>query len=291
MAGIKPNEFNVGVPTSSTELYTQTGGTNNKFTVEAMWIAMTQFTDADGFDYGTTFEEYTSSYPELGGSTIVGGGTYYKDPNPGGSYYEDFVLNLNTPQFGGDGTSLIPIWLKYINDSVNFVNMTMSASQGDMQFVTQNTLTTGRGGVLVDDNGVDLYFSNSVDSTQASIALNSNNININSTNNDATSATAMTISASAISMQWNDPLSDITNYISVENIGTSVEMGFYGNIISTGSNGYFRMILDPADVAQPLRFNITGLNSYADEATAKLAGLNVGDLFLIGTALNVVVTP
>jgi hypothetical protein len=45
MAGIKPNNFNSITPTGTTELYTQTGGINGKFTVEDLKNYLNEWTE------------------------------------------------------------------------------------------------------------------------------------------------------------------------------------------------------------------------------------------------------
>ncbi len=53
-------------------------------------------------------------------------------------------------------------------------------------------------------------------------------------------------------------------------------------------DGFFQIIANPTDAVQPIRFRMSGLKSYATLLDATTDGLVSGDLFIIGSVINIV---
>lgn len=283
MAGVKPNEFPILAPTGSTELYTQTNGISGKFSVEDMWNMMTVFTDEFGYQYGTKFKTFDSDfYGFPSTTTVVAPGVYYKDPISG-NYYEDFTFNVNVPEFGGDGSTFFPGYIKSIFDGTYYLNMSMVV--GSLEFRVEDLAS--------DNSQISIEYD--------SIFLNSNIGNINA---------GIFLDNASCGVYFQDTLLNQNSFLSVSNnesflrstdVSGQTEIGIdiqdtagvksvsmnANNIAQTYTAG-FNIYADPTDATQPVRLNISGLKTYIDLAAAQADGLLSGDLFIVGNVLNIV---
>lgn len=250
------------------------------------------FTDPGGHPYGTSFETISSEYSELGGAfTQEGFGTYYRDANTD-TYYEDFVINVNSVQLGGDWSTFIPIYLKILNDVANDSIHKFIMGQSETELSVTDILQTIGSNIQIQSNST--YISTYDTITNLYTGLTSGNTFAEIYVNNSTSGAdnRMTVQDELLNIySQNTVVPDVETGFKIDAIipgGAARITEMYTDIPSTVSTGWIRIISDPTDILQPLRFNIRGLQAYANAGAAAAAGLQSNDLFLIGTALNVV---
>lgn len=243
----------------------------------------TEFIDDYGYKYGTQFEEFETDFYQFGPATVESTGTYYKDS--AGVYYEDYFGNINTPLFGGDGSTLDPFHIKSIYDA------NINAGTGIYTFLSGARIESFDAINFCDfsvfSNGASISFDDSL--IQSSLGVDSGGVFI--TSGDLSNNNYSEIAATDISTKMF--LNSIPNINSTgifeiyENTG-ALEASMSVNNAASAVTASFKIVSDASDLVQPVRFKISGLKTYVDLSAATTDGLVTGDLFIIGTTLNIV---
>jgi len=239
-------------------------------------------TDNFGYNYGTQFEEFTTDFLEFPGTTVEGSGTYYRDPLTG-SFYNDFFFNLNTPAFGGDGSSLEPVWIKTLFNGNNFTDMYMFPYE--FTVISENAFNE-RGEIDIESTSAQLSINNN--STYISqLYLNDNGLYL-SANNIINESSNFNLLYNSISLKYDNFISGINTGIDIYESSGIQYTALSTNNFAQLAIGSFSIIADPTSVAQPIKINILGIKTYVDLAAAVADGLTQGDLFISGNVLNIV---
>lgn len=241
-----------------------------------------EFDDEFGYKYGTEFEEFTTDFLEFPGTTVQGPGTYYNDPLTG-TFYNDFVFNINTPTFGGDGSSLQPVWVKTLFNGNSVTNMYLFPYE--FTVFSENAFNE-EGTIEVEPNSLELSINNN-GTYFSQIYLNDTGLYLSANDNINGLNSVLTLLTDSITFKHDN----------VIGINTGIDIyesaGIYNTSLSTNNvaqlaYGAFTIIADPTSVTQPIKMNITGIKTYIDLASAVSDGLTQGDLFIVGNVLNIV---
>jgi len=245
-----------------------------------------EFVDVYGYKYGTQFEDFSTDFYQFGPATLEGTGTYYKDTSTG-TYYEDFFFNLDVPFFAGDGSSLVPTHIKSIFDSINnYGSGTYHFGGGiTMEAFDNNAFQSSTLEVFY--NGIQLQTDDSVISSY--LSLDSGGTYFGNSNNVTGNYSDLTISENQATLFVNTGASiGATGQIEIyEKLGVlRTNVSAYN--ATQAIDGFFQIIANPTDTVQPIRFRMSGLKSYATLLDATTDGLLPGDLFIIGSVINIV---
>ena len=283
MAGIKPNNFPLSPPTGTTELYTQTNGVNGKFSIEDMWNMMTQFTDEFGYNYGTKFKTFESDFYVFPSTiSVETPGVYYKDP-VAGTYYEDFIFNLNVPAFGGDGSTLFPAYIKSIFDGTYYLDIVIAV--GTIEMHVEN-LASDNSRIQIEYDSINI--NTTVGSINTGVFSSSFSSGISFQDSISGQTSLLSVSATETSLKANDITAQTDVGIDIQDTSGVKIVSMNANNIAQSYTAGFNIYADPTDATQPVRLNISGLKTYVDLAAAQADGLLSGDLFIVGNILNIV---
>ena len=240
------------------------------------------FTDDFGYNYGTEFEEFTTDFLQFPDTTVEGFGTYYRDPLTG-TFYNDFVFNLNTPDFGGNGSSLVPVWVKTLFNGNYYTDMYMFPYEftviSENAFNEQGSLDLNSSScqISIDNNGT--FFTQ--------LYLNDSAISLTSNNNTSNKASLLTLANDSIVFKHTDSFS-VNNGIDMYESAGIYYTSFLSSNIAQLANSAITFITDPTSSTQPIKLNISGIKAYANLAAATADGLTTGDIFRIGETLSIV---
>jgi hypothetical protein len=240
------------------------------------------FTDNFGYNYGTEFEEFTTDFLQFPDITVEGPGTYYRDPLTG-TFYNDFVFNLNTPDFGGDGSSLEPAWVKTIFNGNSFTDMYMFPYE--FTVISENAFNE-QGELNLNPSSCEISIDNN-NTFFTQLYLNDSAIYLSAYNNTSNRASLLTLENDSISFKHTE-FSIVNNGIDMYESAGIYYTSFLSSNIAQSATSAITFITDPTSSTQPIKLNISGIKAYANLAAATADGLTTGDIFRIGETLSIV---
>jgi hypothetical protein len=242
--------------------------------------------DQYGYKYNQTFKTFDSEfYQFMGPITLEGSGRYYRDTNTG-NYFEDFFFNLNIPEFGGDGSSLVPAYITSIYDGNNYLNFFIAGGEIEM-IVEEATGIIGQfaSQSISNDNIFSRVTNNSIDSQ---LQISDGGVTMSYVDYTYFKSTALALSNGEFYIKSVDSVNDVFTGLSSTDISNIKTLSLFGNNTAQSYNASINLITDYANTTQPVKINISGLKTYVDLAAATTDGLTAGDLFIVGNVLNIV---
>lgn len=243
-------------------------------------------TDQYGYKYNQTFKTFDSEfYQFMGPITVEGSGRYYRDQNTG-QYFEDFFFNLNVPEFGGDGSSLVPAYITSIYDGVDYLNFYIAGGEIEMR-VEESTGILGQYAFQSISN--DTIFSRVINnSTDSHLQISDSGITMSYVDYTYFKLTSLALSNGEFYIKSIDSTNDVFTGLSSTDISNIKTLSLFGNNTAQSYNASINLIADYTNATQPVKINISGLKTYVDLAAATTDGLTTGDLFIVGNVLNIV---
>ena len=121
------------------------------------------------------------------------------------------------------------------------------------------------------------------------LSLDSANIEMGHSNNISSNYVDFILRENEASISLNNSLSigAIGQFLIYEKTGI-LKTGMLTSNSTQIKNGHIQFVVDPADSVQPIKINISGLNTYSNLAQATAAGLITGDLYITGNTLCIV---
>ncbi len=243
-----------------------------------------EFTDACNLDYGIQLETITPKNPELPSGPFSGIRNYYE--NPSGSYFEEFVINLNTPVFGGVCGDIIPLYVMQIFDMTDDSTLSMYIGNGDIEFSANEITGDGNAGAQITTRGFNANYSDSLGSTDISVSSFYGSMSKSDYLSGLNSG--LEVYTKYFNLRTNDPLS-------ATNIGLySQDLGFGNYRISLQGdttlpvipqNAFIGITVD--NVAELVKVSML-VPEFADAAAAQLAGYSANDVFRTGEILKII---
>lgn len=243
-------------------------------------------TDQYGYKYNQTFKTFDSEfYQFMGPITLEGSGRYYRDTNTG-NYFEDFFFNLNIPEFGGDGSFLVPAYITSIYDGTDYLTSSIGGGEIEMR-VEEATGVLGQfASQSISNNDVSSRVSNN--SIDSQFYLSNTNITMTYVDYTYNQFSELSLSNGEFYIKSVDSLNDAFTGINVTDSAGVKTLSLFGNNTNQVYYANINIITDYANATQPVKINISGLKTYVDLAAATTDGLTAGDLFIVGNVLNIV---